>query len=61
MNNPEDIRTNCLDMAVKSGCGQYFNDEGKLLICDTQIVAAAKKFEEFIKGMVDIPATKKEG
>lgn len=49
-NNPEDIRQICLEMAVKSDCGQYYDDEGRMLTCDAKIVAAAKKFEDFIKG-----------
>ena len=51
-------RTLCLEFAIKSGCGQYFTEEGRSLICDVQIVEAAKKFEEYIKGSQS--ETKKE-
>lgn len=53
------IRSACLDMAIRAGCGQYYDDDGRMLFDDEIIVNAANKFEAFIKGIKS--ETKKEG
>ena len=49
------VRTQALDMAIKSNCGMVYNNEGNTQHDAEEIVKAASKFEEFIKG------NKKEG
>ena len=44
------VRTVALEMAIKANCGLFYNADNMQLVCDTQIVDAAKKFEVFIKG-----------
>ena len=44
------VRTVALEMAIKANCGLFYNADNMQLVCDTQIVDAAKKFEAFIKG-----------
>ena len=58
------IRSACLDMAIRSGSGQYWDDNNHLLFDDDLIFKAASKFEAFIKNgstpEVTPIATKKE-
>jgi hypothetical protein len=50
------IRTQALDMAIKSNCGQCYDTEGKITYDAEEIVKAAKQFENFISGVtVDTP------
>lgn len=46
------IRTQALDMAIRSSCGQCYEPEGKVVFDADEIVKAASKFENFIKGIV---------
>lgn len=44
------IRSVAMEMAIKSGVGTDYNDEGMQIVKADKIVEAAKKFETFIKG-----------
>lgn len=44
------IRTQALDMALRSNCGQCYDTEGKLIYDAEEITKAAKIFEGFIRG-----------
>ena len=45
------IRSACLDMAIRSNCGQCYDTEGKMIFDAGEIVKAASMFEAFIKGI----------
>jgi hypothetical protein len=46
------VRTQALDMAIRSNCGQAYDTENHIVFDADDIVKAASKFAEFIKGTV---------
>lgn len=44
------IRTQALDMALRSNCGQCYDTDGKVIYDAEEITKAAKIFESFIRG-----------
>lgn len=44
------VRTQALDMALRSNCGQCYDTNGKIVFDAGEIVKAASAFESFIKG-----------
>lgn len=43
------VRSAAIDMAIRSNCGQYYDDQGRILFDEKLIVEAAAEFETFIK------------
>ncbi len=54
-NNTRDlsIRSACIDMAIRANCGQAYDTDGHVVYDADDIVSAAKKFEDFIKGTIN--------
>jgi len=46
----EMLRLTALDIAITSGSGNSYNDLGMSIVDAEQIITAAKKFEEYLKG-----------
>jgi hypothetical protein len=44
------IRSVAVEMAIKAGAGTAYNDNNQMVCNPDLIVAAAQKFEKFIKG-----------
>jgi hypothetical protein len=54
------VRTQALDMAIRSNCGQCYDTNNHMVFDAEEVVKGAKLFEEFIKGIVNKPETKFE-
>lgn len=48
--NDLELKFNTLDMAIKSGVGSDYDEAGNSICNPDKIVAAAKKFEEYLTG-----------
>lgn len=44
------LRLTALDRAIESGCGQGYDETGKVKVNAYDVVIAAKKFEAYLKG-----------
>jgi hypothetical protein len=53
------VRTQALEMAIRSNCGKCYTEEGQETFDYRYIVEAALAFESFIKG-INKPDVKKE-
>ncbi len=53
------IRSAAIELAIKSNCGQAYDTDGKVVYNADDIVSAAKKFEDFIKGN-NLPTNKRK-
>lgn len=51
------IRSDCLEMSIRAGCGQCYDTDGRMIFDAGEIVKAASMFEGFIKNTLPIRAT----
>lgn len=54
------IRTAAIDMAIKSNCGQCYDENERIVFNAGEIVKAAKTFEDYISGKEAKPEVKPE-
>jgi hypothetical protein len=48
------IRTAAIDCAIRSNCGQSYDEEGRQIVDASQVIQGAIKFEKFIRGEITL-------
>jgi len=52
-NREMSIRSVAVEMAIKSGSGTSYDDEGRQIVDAQRIISAAKQIENYIKGEIN--------